>query len=167
MTQRENNVKRVFTMLLTGLLSTGFGATQAIAASPHFVGTQSCTKNLSTGLTCSGKAAGLGSVPTVAFLTADEVDETFVCVNPGGNVAPGQPIVVQKVTGPSQTITPHNGQITYTVTIPPPETPPAGEVCPNGRWTVHPTSLTFKNVVAHIQQSGTEVLTFNFGNVDP
>lgn len=138
-----------------------------MAASPHFVGAQSCSKGLSFGLACSGKAAGLGNLPTTAFLTASEVDETFVCVNPGGNVAPGQPTVTQKVTGPSQEITPHNGQITYVVTIPPPETPSASEVCPNGNWTVNPTSLTYKDVVVHIQQSGVDLLTHDFGTVDP
>jgi hypothetical protein len=28
-------------------------------------------------------------------------------------------------------------------------------------------SLTYDNVVLHIQQNGQDILTFNFGNVDP
>ena len=36
-------------------------AAPAIAQSPHFVGTPSCSKSLTSGLTCSGKAAGLGN----------------------------------------------------------------------------------------------------------
>lgn len=151
-------------MLLAFILS----ATAAQAQSPHFVGTPSCTKSTTTGLTCSGKAAGLGNGPTAAFLTADSVRATYVCQNKGGNVAPGQPVVTQNVTGPTQTITPHNGQITFSPTIPPPSTPSSAAVCPNGNWKVILTSLTYTNVVLHIQQPpGTDVLTDNLGTIDP
>jgi len=140
----------------------------AFADSAHFIGTPTCTKSLSTGLTCSGKAAGLGNGPTAAFLTAESVSATYECVNKGGNVAPGQPVVQSTVTGPTQTITPHNGQIRFSPTIPPPPTPSAASQCPNGNWSVHLTSLTYTNVVLHIQQPpGTDVLTFSFGNIDP
>ena len=140
----------------------------AFADSPHFIGTPSCTKSLTSGLTCSGKAAGLGNGPTEAFLTADSVTATYECVNHGGNVAPGQPIVNQNVTGPSQTITPHNGQISFSPNLPPPPTPSAGTDCPNGNWSVRLTSLTYTNVVLHIQQPpGTDVLTASLGDIDP
>src|SRR5262245_27398573 len=143
-------------------------APAAIANSAHFIGTPTCTKSLSSGLTCSGKAAGLGNGPTEAFLTASKVEAKFECVNHGGNVAPGQPIVTEKVTGPVQNITPRNGQITFSPTIPPPATPSAASDCPSGKWTVRLTSLTYTNVVLHIQQPpGTEVLTFDFGTIDP
>src|SRR6185437_9169591 len=122
-------------------------ATPAFAQSPHFIGTPTCTKSTSTGLTCSGKAAGLGNGPTAAFLTAGSVTATYVCQNHGGNVAPGQPVVTQNVTGPSQNITPRNGQITFSPTIPPPPTPSSSAVCPNGNWKVILTSLTYTNVV--------------------
>jgi hypothetical protein len=151
-------------MLLASILS----ATAAQAQSPHFIGTPSCTKSLSSGLTCSGKAAGLGNEPAAAFLTADKVTATYVCQNNGGNVAPGQPVVTQNVTGPSQIITPHNGQITFSPTIPPPTPPSSATECPNGNWKVILTSLTYTNVVLHIQDPiGTEVLTFSFGTIDP
>jgi hypothetical protein len=144
------------------------GASAALADSPHFIGTPSCTKSLTDGLTCSGKAAGLGNSPSAAFLTASSVTATYECVNNGGNVAPGQPIVLQNVQGPAQLITPHNGQITFSPTIPPP-TPPSPKVeCPNGNWTVRITSLTYTDVVLHIQQPpGTDLLTFSFGTIDP
>ena len=139
-------------------------ASAALAQSPHFVGTPTCTKSLTTGLTCSGKAAGLGNGPTAAFLTADSVTATYACQNKGGNVAPGQPVVNQNVTGPVQSITPRNGQITFAPTIPPPTPPSAASDCPNGNWKVVLTSLTYTNVVLHVQQPpGTEVLTDNLG----
>jgi hypothetical protein len=151
-------------MLLAFILS----ATAAQAQSPHFVGTPSCTKSTSTGLTCSGKAAGLGNGPTAAFLTAGSVTANYVCQNKGGNVAPGQPVVTQNVTGPTQTITPRNGQITFSPTIPPPPTPSSAAVCPNGNWKVILTSLTYTNVTLHIQQPpGTDVLVDNLGTIDP
>jgi hypothetical protein len=150
------------------LLAPVLFATAAQAQSPHFIGTPTCTKSLSSGLTCSGKAAGLGNGPTAAFLTASSVTATYVCHNKGGNVAPGQPVVTQGVTGPTQTITPHNGQITFSPNIPPPTPPSPAVECPNGNWTVVLTSLTYSDVVLHIQQPpGTDVLTFSFGTIDP
>jgi len=78
-------------MLLASILT----ATAAQAQSPHFVGTPSCTKPVSSGLTCSGKAAGQGNGPTAAFLAAGSVSATYVCHNHGGQVAPGRPVVNQ------------------------------------------------------------------------
>jgi len=138
------------------------------AASAHFIGTPTCSKSNSGVLTCSGKAAGLGNGPTQAFLTASTVTATYECVNKGGNVAPGQPVVNQNVTGTPQQITPHNGQITFSPSLNPPATPSAAADCPNGNWTVRRTSLTYNDVVLHIQQPpGTDVLTFSFGDIDP
>jgi hypothetical protein len=143
-------------------------AAVAVAQSPHFIGTPSCTKSVTTGLTCSGKAAGLGNEPANVFLTAASVTATYECVNKGGNVAPGQPVVTQNVQGPTQTITPHNGQITFSATLPVPTPPSAASECPNGNWTVRLTSLTYTDVVLHIQQpAGVEILTFEFGTIDP
>lgn len=151
-------------MMLAFVLS----AQVAQAQSPHFIGTPSCSKSLTTGLTCSGKAAGLGNEPAFVFLHADLVTAKYVCVNHGGNVAPGQPVVTKDVTGPTQEITPHNGQITFSATIPPPTPPSPAVECPNGNWTVRLTSLTYTNVVLHIQQpGGVDILTFNFGDIDP
>lgn len=149
---------------LSGLIFTS----AALGQSPHFVGATSCTKSLTAGLTCSGKAAGLGNGPTAAFLTASSVSATYVCQNKGGNVAPGQPVVNQNVTGPTQNITPRNGQITFSPNLPPPPTPSSADTCPNGNWKVILTSLTFSDVVLHIQQPpGTDVLTQDLGTIDP
>jgi hypothetical protein len=154
--------------VLGAALSALIFASVAVGQSPHFIGTPSCTKSVTTGLTCSGKAAGLGNGPTAAFLTASSVTATYVCQNKGGNVAPGQPVVNQNVTGPTQNITPRNGQITFSPNIPPPPTPSSAAVCPNGNWKVLLTSLTYTDVVLHIQQPpDTDVLTFGFGTIDP
>jgi len=150
------------------LLAPVLFATAAQAQSAHFVGTPSCTKSLPAGLTCSGKAAGLANGPTEAFLTASSISATYNCENKGGNIAPGQPVVTQSVTGPVQKITPRNGNIKFSPTIPPPTPPSAATECPNGNWKVVLTSLTYNDVVLHIQQPpGTDVLTFDFGTIDP
>jgi hypothetical protein len=141
-------------------------AIPVLAASAHFVGTPTLTKSPSGVITVSGKAAGLGNGPTAAFLTADSVVAKYECVNKGGNVAPGQPVVTQNVTGPTQTINPRNGQITFSVKLSPPAPPSAATECPNGNWKVRLTSITYTNVVLHIEQPpGTEVLTKSFGNI--
>jgi hypothetical protein len=143
-------------------------APAVLANSAHFVGTPTCTKSLTTGLSCSGKAAGLGNGPTFASLTAEKVEATYVCVNHGGNVAPGQPIVEQKVTGPTQEIKPRNGQISFSPNIPVPTPPSASTDCPSGKWKVQLTHLTYTNVVLTVEQPSTgAVLTENFGTIDP
>jgi len=159
---------RHLVMLVAAMMAAAALVSTAFAESPHFIGTPTCSKSTSGVLTCSGKAAGLGNGPTQAFLTASSVVATFECVNHGGNVAPGQPTSESNVTGPAQDITPHNGQITFSPTLSPPPAPNPNDVCPNGNWTVRRTSLTYNNVVLHIQQPpGTEVLTFNAGTIDP
>jgi hypothetical protein len=125
-----------------------------------------CTTSNSGVLTCSGKAAGLGNGPTAAFLTAGSVTATFECVNKGGNVAPGQPVALSDVQGPTQNIQPRNGQISFSPSLSLPPTPSSRDTCPNGNWTVRRTSLSYVNVVLHLQQPpGTDVLTFSFGTI--
>ena len=151
-------------MLLAFILS----AAAAQAQSAHFVTAPTCTKSVTSGLTCSGKAAGLGNGPTQAFLTASSVAATYNCQNKGGNIAPGQPVVNQNVTGPTQDITPRNGQITFSPTIPVPAPPSVASECPNGNWTLVLTSLTYSGVTLHIQQPpGTDVLVADLGTIDP
>jgi hypothetical protein len=154
----------VSALALTGLTV----APAALANSPHFIGTPTCTVSLTSGLTCSGKAAGLGNGPTVAFLTTERVEATYACQNKGEHLPPGQPVVTENVTGPEEKITPRNGQITFAPTIPPPPPPSVSGQCPNGRnWKLVLASLTYTNVVLHIQQPpGTDLLTASFPRVE-
>lgn len=159
-------MRRAFATALLTAAATVASVASATAASPHFIGEVTCTTSLTTGLTCSGKAAGLGNSPTAAFLTAGSVDAEYVCVNRGGNVAPGQGTEHQNVVGPVQSITPRNGQITFRVTLPVPAKPSAASVCPNGNWTVHLMHVTYNDVVVHIQQNGTDLLTRDLGDFE-
>jgi hypothetical protein len=155
-------MRKLFFAVLLCLAVGALAVPAAFADSPHFIGTPKVSKSLSTGLTVSGKAAGLGNGPVTAFLTASSVTATFECVNHGKNVAPGQPVVLTNVTGPTQTITPRNGQITFTVTLPPPPTPSPSVDCPNPNWTVQIASLTYNDVVLHVGP-----LVANLGTIDP
>jgi len=71
------------------------------------------------------------------------------------------------VTGPTTQIPPSNGNITFTVTLPPPPTPRSRDVCPNGNWSVRLDSLTYVGVEVHIQQGGVDILTGSLGTIDP
>jgi hypothetical protein len=148
-------------------LTLALGAQAADAASQHFIGSPAIAKSTETDLTVTWKAAGLGNLPSGAFLTADRVEAQSTCVNPGGNVAPGQPLVFEDVQGPTTPIPPSNGNITFTVTLPPPPTPDPDDVCPNGNWSVRLDSLTYFGVVLHIQQGTTDILTADLGDIDP
>ena len=161
-------MRRLVLFAAAGVAATAIAVPAALSESAHFIGTPTCSKSNSGVLTCNGKAAGLGNGPTTAFLTASSVTATFECVNKGGNVAPGQPVTQSNVTGPTQTIAPRNGQITFSPSLSPPPAPNPSDVCPNGNWTVRRTSLTYNDVVVHIQQPpGSDVLTFNAGTIDP
>src|SRR5881396_2272438 len=108
----------VLITLIAGLTVLGT-ATAAFADSPHFVSGPTYTATF-TGLTATGKAAGLGNSPLTAQLTADAINVYSHCVNNGGNFAPGHPATVSPAAGPSQPISPHNGAITFSPTLPAP-----------------------------------------------
>lgn len=150
------------TIAMSGLTLPVF-AGKSSPTGAHFIG--NVTFSLGSSLTASGKAAGLGTLPTMAFLSASQVLVNYVCENNGGNVAQGQPLVFQNPTGQMVSIPVNNGQITFTVTLNPPTTPSPALVCPNGNWMVVPTLFTFYNSTVHIQQNGVDVLTFNGGTI--
>lgn len=151
-------MKRLFLPLvgLVAVAALAFAPT-AVASSPHFVKGPDYTATTSA-LTATGKAAGLANAPTAAFLTADEIDVAFHCVNKGNNFAPGHPATSTNVTGPTEDIAPHNGQITFNVSLPAP-VPSAAQECPNRNWKVVVDSVDYLGVVLHIQQNGNDILS--------
>ena len=139
----------------------------AFAASPHFIGTPTIVKNPDESLTSNFKAAGLASITSGAFLSSSGGTAVLQCENPGGNNPPPKGVTFGPTQGQTTFIQPHNGQITASATIGPPPLPTASQICPNAGWSVLLVSITYDNVVLHIQQSGVDILTFNYGNVDP
>jgi len=159
---------KIFTLATLSVLVIALvGAPLVFAASPHFLKTPKITKNADFSLTATFKAAGLANLPTGAFLTSSGGTADLQCVNPGGNNPPPKRVDFGPLQGQTTNIPVHNGQITGSATIGPPSLPGASQICPNPSWSVKVLSLTYDNVVLHIQQGGTDILTFNFGNVDP
>jgi hypothetical protein len=150
-------LRRTFVLLPVLLVLVGVTAAVALADNPQFNRGPNYSAT-TTALTASGKATGLGNSPTQAFLTADEIDVTFQCQNHGQNFAPGHPATSTGVTGPVEDIAPHNGQITFSVSLPAP-VPSAADFCPNKNWTVVISHVDYLGVVLHIQQNGTDILT--------
>jgi hypothetical protein len=162
--------KSIATIVIVAVLGLSLSSsfiTTALAASPHFIGTPSIVKNPNFSLTATFKAAGLGNVITIAFLSSSGGTAVLQCVNPGGNSPPPGQITFGPLQGQRTFIRPENGQITASPSIGPPPLPSASQICPNPNWSVQLMSLAYSNVVLHIQQNVTDVLTFNFGNVDP
>lgn len=150
----------------TVLVSASFSAA-AFAASPHFIGTPTIVKNPNLSLTASFKAAGLGNVASDIFLSSSGGTAVLQCVNGGGNAPAPKSVDFGPLQGQIVTVQPRNGQVTASPSIGPPALPGASQICPNANWSVILVSLTYTNVVLHIQQGGVDILTFNFGNVDP
>lgn len=140
--------------------------TGAYAANAQFNKTPTLSTNSETyTISASGKATGLGNTPTSAFLTADTVLVEFHCINNGGNFAPGHPASSDDVVGPTKNFQPRNGQITFSGVTLQASTPSAADECPSHTWDVVVDSVTFFGVTLHIQQAGTDILTFAFGDV--
>jgi hypothetical protein len=138
------------------LFAAAFMAVPAVADSAHFVSGPTCNISLTTGLTCTGKVAGLGTTPDSVFLTDTLTTATYVCHNKGGNVAAGQPIQTPSQSGPPGSITASGGNIIFSATLPVPPAPnPTG--CPNGNWTLVLTSVTYNGVSVHFTKGGVDV----------
>jgi hypothetical protein len=155
------------TLLVAVTLAASMVAAPVLAASPHFIGTPTITKNSNFSLTAHFKAAGLANVASQIFLSSSGGTAELQCVNPGGNSPAPKKVDFGPLQGQVVTVQPRNGQVTASPTIGPPALPSASQICPNPGWDVKVVSLTYDNVVLHIQQQGSDILTFNFGNVDP
>jgi hypothetical protein len=92
-----------------------------LADSPHFIGSPKATLDTTNGdYLVSFKEAGLGNTPVTYDLDSSSATFTFQCFNHGGNNPQGAPNGISFSNLSSQTtITPHNGQITATVTLAP------------------------------------------------
>jgi hypothetical protein len=139
----------------------------AVAQNPHFVRGPDIAKNADLSLTASFKAAGLGNVVSDIFLTSSGGSADLQCDNKGGNDPPPKRVDFGPLQGEVVTVQPRNGQVTASPSLGPPDLPGADEICPNPNWSVRIISLTYTDVELHIQQGGVDILTFDFGDVDP
>ena len=95
--------KRLFVLATLGAVLALLTPSPADAASPHFVGTPTATRDGDT-LTVRFKVAGLGNDDVTATLTADAQ-----CFNRGGNAPRAENKGAVLATG---TFHPENGQVT-------------------------------------------------------
>jgi hypothetical protein len=141
-------------LLLCAVVTTALLALPSVAAaqSGHFVQTQTCS-DIGTQVQCSGKVAGLGGT-TFEISVVAQGTATVVCINPGGNRAPGQDtsVTVSGSSGPLPT--PRNGQFRYTVTSVAPGPLPATPTCPNDQWTPVITDVSFTTATITLTEDG-------------
>lgn len=142
----------------------GVFASSALAASGHFIQqgnkAPSCT-DIGTQVNCTGKVAGLAG-ETFEIRIAAEGTAQVVCINPGGNRAPGQDtaITVPGTSGPLAT--PRNGQYNFSITSDPPDPLPSVPTCPNAQWTPEIVDVTFSTVFFELYEDGVLVDTATF-----
>jgi hypothetical protein len=141
-------------LLLCGVVAAGLLAlpSAASAQSGHFVQTQTCT-DIGTQVQCSGKVAGLGGT-TFEITVAAQGTAEVVCINPGGNRAPGQDTTIDTSGSSGPMPTPRNGQFRYTVTTAPPGPLPATPTCPNAQWTPVITDVSFTTATITLSEDG-------------
>jgi hypothetical protein len=113
-------------------------ATFVAHAGMHFPGTAKIDHSTFIGIAEVEGFGGNTAFSTVGahLFTPSGGGLTAFCVNPGGNIAPGQKIVAIDISQTSPNLFPDtNGNASFTFTIPLlPTTDGAG--CPNGNWSV-------------------------------
>lgn len=149
-------MKRCLVVVITALaIALGFPGT-AFAQSGHFIeggaGAPVC-RDIGTQVQCTGKVAGLGGTTFTITVEAKGVAEVE-CINPGGNVAPGQDTVVT-VKGTTKPLpTPRNGQFVFSIATLNPEPLPATPTCPNRQWTPKIIDVTFTGATLTLREDG-------------
>ena len=136
-------------------------------ASPQFVKPPIIEKNSNFSLTAHFNATGLANLVTTAFLSSSGGDSGLICANLQEKGYPSKLYNFNGIKGPVVTIQPVNGEISNSSTIGPPQLPSASDFCSISTLNVKLVSITYEVVILHLQQNGEDVLTFDFGNVDP
>lgn len=123
---------RKIAILVAVMAAVALTSSAVLAASPHIVGSTT-----TSGLTVSGKIAGLGNGYAGTALTAT-ADATFniQCSNPQGKLAPGQQGVTSSLTGSGALDSVEaNGTYNFHVTFTIVTSPAKAFGCPNNQWT--------------------------------
>jgi hypothetical protein len=149
-------MKRLIIALVAVFALLGITAGPALAQSGHFItsgrNAPTCT-DIGTQVECTGKVAGLGGTTFEITLEADGIAEV-ICINPGGNRAPGQDteVSVEGTTGELET--PRNGQYVFTIRTADPEPLPATPTCPNPQWTPVIVDVHFTEATLSLYEDG-------------
>lgn len=149
-------MKRLIITLVAVFALLGITAGPALAQSGHFItsgrNAPTCT-DIGTQVECTGKVAGLGGTTFEITIEAEGIAEV-VCINPGGNRAPGQDtaVAVEGTTGPLAT--PRNGQFNFTITTDDPGPLPSVPTCPNPQWTAEIVDVHFTTATLTLLEDG-------------
>jgi hypothetical protein len=129
---KQHSMKKRILMVATATVATlVLGATAAMAASPHIVGSPSATVSGNT-LTLTASVAGLGNVPTVDLSLTGTADVSSRCYTKSGNkpqAANKQESITVNQTGRFPV---RNGRTDATFTV----TPLSTLSCPGGQHVV-------------------------------
>lgn len=145
----------IATVVAVGLIL-GLTVAPAQAQAGHFIergaGAPVCT-DIGTQVTCTGKVAGLGGTTFTITVEAPGI-ASVVCINPGGQRAPGQDtaVTVSGTTGPLPT--PRNGQFVFSITTDDPEPLPPTPTCPNEMWTPEIVDVAFTTATLSLFEDG-------------
>ncbi|SEF15630.1 hypothetical protein [Jiangella alba] len=161
-------MKRIIIILVAVLGLLGFISTPAVAQSGHFIeggGNAPQCVDIGTQVLCTGKVAGLGGTTFEITVEATGIAEV-VCINPGGNRAPGQDteVTVSGTTTPLPT--PRNGQFRFSITSDDPEPLPPTPTCPNNQWTPDIVDVAFTQATLTLLEDGvvSDVVTVPVGS---
>ncbi len=151
--------KGAVALALSAVLTASVLAGTAFAANPHFVRGPVATDQGTT-LNVRGSIAGLGGADGDALVRVIAQGTILVdCVNPGGNVAPGQRTETTLAGG--ETVTPSkSGRVNFSVTTAQPPAPDPAVVCPNQKWSARVTDVEFTHYTVTVTQRGT---TYDLG----
>jgi hypothetical protein len=147
------NALAVFTMVALVL---ALAPAAADAQSGHFLtgGNHGphCT-DIGTQVECSGRVTGLGGTVFQITIEADGLAEV-ICINPGGNQAPGQDtdVTVEGSTDPLPTSRSGNYRFTVTTDEPGPLSPTP--TCPNEQWEPNIAGISFATATLSLYEDG-------------
>lgn len=156
-------------IMLTAILSM-LGSTLIMSpamANPRFIENATIEKNSNSSLTAYFNATGLGNLVTTTFLSSSGGDAGLTCVDLSGKGPAPKLYSFNRQQGHELTIQPVNGKILNSSTMDPPQLPSASDSCFVSALNIKIESITYEDVVLHINQNGVDVLTFDFGSVDP
>jgi len=136
-------------------------------AQPHFLEIPTIERNSNFSLTVDFNATGLADLITTTYLSSSGGDSGLKCVDLQQKGPPAKLFSFDGLKGQEVIIQPINGEISNSSTIGPPQLSSASDFCFISASNVKIESITYEDVVLHIEQAGEDVLTHDFGNVDP
>jgi len=150
-------MKNTIRFILTTLVIVTLGSISAFANNVHLIRDVDVTDGGTFAQACS-KVAGLGNGDIIITLVGSATIRS-TCVNPAGNIAPGQANKV--VTGSIRIRAAEikNGSVAFCVRTADPACQTARSCgCPNNNWDATIVDVEFNSLVLTVEQGGSIVL---------